>query len=108
MKHITITLGLMASNLAAATPLVAESFQQRGKIIAERMCAACHAVGPTGESAHVAAPPFRVLQNQIDIGQFAQRLRSGLLTGHEDMPMFRFDRESADAIAAYIRSIQTP
>jgi hypothetical protein len=31
-----------------------------------------------------------------------------LLTGHEDMPMFRFDRDDADAMAAYIRSIQGP
>jgi cytochrome c len=108
MKRVTSTLGLLPSLLTTATPLAAEAFQQRGKAIAERMCAQCHAIGRTGDSAHAAAPPFRVLQNQIDISQFAQRLRSGLLTGHDDMPMFRFDRESADAIVAYIRSVQAP
>jgi mono/diheme cytochrome c family protein len=37
-----------------------------------------------------------------------QRIREGLLTGHEDMPMFRFGRNDADAMVAYIRSIQVP
>lgn len=108
MKRITITLGVLAWHLAAVTPLAAETFQQRGKTIAERMCASCHAIGRSGGSPHAAAPPFRSLQDRMDLDAFAQRLRSGLLTGHDDMPMFRFDRESADAVAAYIRSVQGP
>jgi len=108
MKRMMIVIGLLASQLAAAVAPAAESFQQRGQLIAERMCAACHAIGRTGGSPHAAAPPFRILQDRIDIGQLAQRLRDGLLTGHDDMPMFRFDRVSADAITAYIRSVQAP
>jgi mono/diheme cytochrome c family protein len=44
----------------------------------------------------------------MDLSELARRLRRGLLTGHEDMPMFRFKRDDADAMAAYIRSIQGP
>ena len=42
----------------------------------------------------------------MDLSELARRLRRGLLTGHEDMPMFRFKRDDADAMAAYIRSIR--
>ena len=108
MKRVTITIVLVALHLAATAPLAAESFPQRGSAIAERMCAQCHAIGRTGDSPHAAAPPFRILQDRMDIADLAQRLRDGLLTGHQDMPMFRFDRESTDAITAYIRSVQGP
>jgi mono/diheme cytochrome c family protein len=61
-----------------------------------------------GDSPHPAAPRFQFLGNQVDLNKLAQRIREGLLTGHEDMPMFRFDRDDANAITAYIRSIQGP
>jgi mono/diheme cytochrome c family protein len=70
------------------------------------MCGGCHAIGRTGDSAHPAAPRFRSLDNRTDLSKLAQRLRGGLLTGHEDMPMFRFNREDADAMVAYMRSVQ--
>ena len=93
---------LMSSACLAETP------QQRGEVIARGLCSPCHAIGRTGDSPHLAAPRFRSLDNQVDLSKFAQRIREGLLTGHEDMPMFRFDRDDADAMAAYIRSIQGP
>jgi hypothetical protein len=31
-------------------------------------------------------------------------MREGLVIGHDDTPMFRFDRDDADAMVAYIRS----
>jgi hypothetical protein len=34
------------------------------------------------------------------------QLREGLISGHPDMPTFRFSREDARALTAYLRSIQ--
>jgi len=100
---------LVASVLQVALALPASAqYRERGEVLARGMCAGCHAVGRTGDSALPAAPRFRTLGNQIDLSKLAQRIREGLLTGHEDMPMFRFDREDANAMAAYIRSIQAP
>lgn len=87
----------------ALTPL-----QQRGKVLARGMCSGCHAVEITGVSSHPSAPRFASLDNRTDLSKLARRLREGLLTGHEDMPTFRFDREDADAMVAYMRSIQGP
>ena len=47
----------------------------RGEAVVRRMCAACHAVGTTGESVHPSAPPFRQLHRIVDFGGFIERLR---------------------------------
>jgi len=86
----------------------AETPQQRGQEIAQGLCSQCHAIGRSGDSPHAAAPRFRALEDRIDLSKLSRRIREGLLTGHEDMPMFRFDRDDADAMVAYIRSIQGP
>ena len=70
------------------------------------MCAACHAVGATDSSPHSDAPPFRKLEKRLDLDLFVDRLRENLTSGHPDMPTFRFTREDAQALVAYLRSIQ--
>lgn len=80
----------------------------RGKILLTRMCGHCHAVGPSGASAHPAAPAFRRLDRRLDLDTFDERLRQGLFSGHSDMPQFRLTREEARAVQAYLRTIQRP
>jgi cytochrome c len=82
------------------------SLERDGLELAERMCAACHAVGKTGASAHSAAPAFRHLSRRIDLDVFTNQLREGLISGHPDMPTFRFSRDDARALTAYLRYIQ--
>ena len=72
------------------------------------MCSPCHAIGENGSSPHSAAPTFRSLSRRVDLDTFSNRLREGLISGHPDMPMFRFSREDARALTAYLRSIQAP
>jgi mono/diheme cytochrome c family protein len=90
------------------TSFSAETLQQRGEVIARGLCSQCHAIGRQGDSPHPAAPRFRTLDDRIDLSTLSRRIRGGLLTGHQDMPMFRFGRDDADAMVAYIRSIQGP
>lgn len=82
--------------------------ERHGQVLAERMCARCHAVGRTGSSPHDGAPPFRALDRRVDLDTFANRLRDGLFSGHPDMPTFRFTREDACALTAYLRSVEGP
>ena len=110
MQHAQIitlvTAALLTSQVAGACQ--AETAQQRGKVIAQGLCSRCHAIESIGDSPLPAAPRFRSLDVRTDLSKLAGRIRGGLLTGHEDMPMFRFDRDDADAMVAYIRSIQAP
>jgi mono/diheme cytochrome c family protein len=80
---------------------------QHGKALLEAMCARCHAVGKSGGSPHVDAPPFRTFgDDKLYDNDFAQRLQDGLSTMHPDMPTFHFSREDAEDAVDYLRSIQ--
>src|ERR1041384_4551381 len=104
-KSVAASLCLL---LVCSGAVWAETPQQRVEVLARGLCSRCHAIGPIGDSPHPAAPRFRTLDNRTDLSKLAQRIREGLMTGHDDMPMFRFDRNDADAMVAYIRSIQGP
>ena len=86
----------------------ADAFARHGRILVTRMCGTCHAIGKRDASPHVSAPAFRYLERQMDLGELVRRLRRGPLAGHDEMPAFRFTRDEAQAIVAYLRSIQAP
>jgi cytochrome c len=81
---------------------------ERGRVLVTQMCAECHAIGKAGKSPRAGVPAFRQLDRRLDLDTFVDRLREGLDSGHRDMPMFRFTREDAHAVVAYLRSIQAP
>jgi cytochrome c len=71
------------------------------------MCARCHAVGETGQSPHIEAPPFRTFgDNKLYDEDFVGRLQGGLTTIHPNMPTFRFSRRDAEAAVDYLRFVQ--
>lgn len=78
--------------------------RDRGRAIAERECAHCHAVGRTGTSPHVKAPPFRDLHKRYPVQHLAESLAEGIVVGHGDMPEFIFEPDDIDALLAYIAS----
>ena len=62
--------------------------------------------GPAGASPHAEAPPFRTLHERYDVGDLEEALVEGLVSGHPDMPEFEFEPEQAEAIVAYLRSLE--
>ena len=84
------------------------SLKPHGHALVVKMCASCHAIGKNDVSPHDAAPAFRNLDRRTDLDSFANRLRRGLMSGHQDMPTFRFNHDDAYAVSAYVRSIQGP
>jgi mono/diheme cytochrome c family protein len=80
----------------------------RGHTLVSKMCGECHAVGRTGASPHAGAPTFRSIDDHTDLDEFMDRLRAGLQSSHPDMPSFRFSRDDARAVVAYLRSLQGP
>jgi hypothetical protein len=56
-----------------------QSSIKRGEAMMRHMCAACHAIGTTDESAHPSAPPFRQLNRIVDFSGFIERLQDGLI-----------------------------
>lgn len=77
-----------------------------GKAIVEENCAACHAVGPSGNSPLPQAPQFRMLSQHYPVTQLEEAFAEGIITGHPGMPEFDAEPAEIDAIIAYLTSIQ--
>jgi mono/diheme cytochrome c family protein len=103
---IAILIGLAA--LRSDMAIAQDNEVGRGQVMVQKLCGECHATGRTGASPHAGAPTFRSLDDHTDLDEFMDRLRAGLESTHPDMPSFRFSRDDARAVVAYLRSIQGP
>jgi mono/diheme cytochrome c family protein len=101
MKLLPICLGLLFTGAAWA-----QEPAQRGRTLLEDNCASCHAIGKSGDSPRATAPPFRTLNRSFDLDKFQEQLQRGLISGHPDMPEFKFSEDDARGVVAYLRSIQ--
>jgi len=83
--------------------------QRNGKEMLQKMCARCHAVGKTGASPNKLAPTFRSFsENKLYDSDFRERLQNGLTSIHPFMPTFHFNRDDAEEVLNYMKSIQEP
>ncbi len=78
-----------------------------GREIAEAQCARCHAIGSYGDSPNPAAPPFRTALSNYRADVLEEELIQGIRVSHP-MPDFQFNPQGADALIAYLRSVQQP
>lgn len=97
--------------LCAAPAQAQQSLQDadraaQGRVLVQRNCGMCHAVGKTGRSRNPEAPPFRELHQRYDVEMIGEALAEGILTGHPAMPEFRFEPNEVISIILYLRSIQ--
>jgi cytochrome c len=104
----TARLAAAAAILAAIAAPAAAQDVKRGETLLTRDCGRCHAVGRTGDSPHKFAPAFRELAKRYPIESLEEALGEGIMSGHPDMPEFKFDPDEVGAIIAYLKSIQQP
>jgi mono/diheme cytochrome c family protein len=102
---LVLTIGLLWSTFAHA-----RAHEPRtGREMLQQLCARCHAVGRTGSSPNRQAPPFRSFsETKLYDSDFLQRLQDGYSSIHPFMPTFRFNREDAEEVLNYMKSIQEP
>jgi len=101
-----ITAAALLLCLAAAPAAAWEARVERGRALARSECARCHAVGRTGASPLRQAPPFRTLHKRYPVDDLAEALTEGIRTGHPSMPEFRFDPDQAEALIAYLKTLE--
>ena len=92
--------------LAAAPAAAWDARVERGRALARTECARCHAVERTGTSPLRQAPPFRTLHERYPVDDLAEALTEGIRTGHPTMPEFRFEPDQAEALIAYIKTLE--
>ena len=90
---------------AASVGRELETLASDGRAIAEAQCAGCHAVGEYGESPVPEAPIFRTLLTRYRADVLEEELIEGIEVNHR-MPDFQFNPQGADALLAYLRSVQ--
>ena len=104
-RHVWATAGTIVAVMTIGQVATAQNLKH-GEELLVRACASCHAVGRTGESTHKFAPPFRTLGQRYPIESLEEALGEGIMSGHPDMPEFKFDANDVGAIIAYLKSIQ--
>jgi cytochrome c len=105
MRNLVIALTMLGP-LPFAVAQSAPDLEKRGERLVSRYCGPCHGVGRSDASAHAQAPLFRSLGRRYPIRSLEEALGEGILSGHPDMPEFRFEPEEVGAVIAYLESIQ--
>src|SRR5215470_5861832 len=80
---------------------------KRGEALLTKECSRCHAMARTDESRHPQAPLFRTLAKRYPVESLEEALGEGFISGHPDMPEFKFESDDVGAISAYLKSIPT-
>lgn len=94
--------------LASASPGFAgddDEMIAKGKALVEEKCARCHAIGLEDKSPHEKAPPFRDVVEIYPSENLAEALAEGIVSGHPDMPVFKFDPPQIEAFLGYLNSL---
>jgi len=100
MVGLSLAFAISAAGAQDASAL------KRGEALLAKECSRCHATARTGESRHPQAPLFRTLAKRYPIESLEEALGEGLISGHPDMPEFKFEGDDVAAIIAYLKSIQ--
>lgn len=89
-------------------PPPAEVEAARGRALAERFCASCHALAPGQDSGDPRAPPFPSREMQHTAG-LPGRVADLARLGHYSMPPITLTADQTAQITAYIASLgETP
>ena len=78
----------------------------RGHALAQDKCGSCHGVEAFGESPLAEAPTLRALAVKWPLEYLEEALAEGIVTGHEDMPVFVFEPEQIADLLAFLRSLK--
>ena len=100
-----LATAVLVAGLTAAPVIARDPDVQKGRAIAERLCARCHDITAAGLSPLALAPPFRLLPKKYPVEHLAEALAEGIVTGHPDMPQFKFNPREIDALLSFIDSL---
>ena len=96
-------LVLLAAMLAATVGNV-----ERGRALAEKQCARCHAIKGPGPGPLKKAPAFSALGRRYPLENLAEAFAEGIVVGHQElgMPRFAFSSRQIDDLLAYLAAVQ--
>ena len=96
----------MALRLAAAMQPAAAAGSQARRSAARARLRVLPCGRPQRRQSDKDAPAFRTLGQRYPVESLEEALGEGFMSGHPDMPEFKFDADDVGAIIAYLKSIQ--
>lgn len=78
---------------------------KRGYDIAVARCSHCHAISHNDEPPHAIVIPFRHLYTRYPIAMLTDARDRGVISGHDEMPMFTISQTDIRALLSYIDSL---
>lgn len=103
-RGLVMAAGVFLVLVSAAHADEADVIAQ-GKALVEEKCARCHAIGLDDKSPHGKAPPFRDVVEIYPSENLAEALAEGIVSGHPDMPVFKFEPPQIEAFLGYLNSL---
>ena len=104
---------LLATALAASLAAIATAAQpatdpalERGRHLAERDCAMCHAIDAMGRSPNPSAPTFQAIRLRYNPIALEKRLAPWPAHGHSTMPPRTLSTSDVPDLVAYIQSLE--
>lgn len=101
----SLVAGLLVCSAAGADAAGTGQLRSRGKVILEKNCGRCHAIGAVGASPLAQAPPMRDVYVRFAPRELQAELREGMVSKHRAMPQIDFSDEDVDAILAYLYAL---
>ncbi len=102
---------LMPATLLAALlsvpvpPALCDTTAEDGARFAAEKCGRCHAVRAGEDSPHTIAPSFMRFQEAYPIDMLVEARRTGIVAGHDEMPMFEFTPDEIRALLLHIDTL---
>jgi len=103
---VRLLIGGLYTVFAVSAACAQDAALKRGETLLAKECSRCHATARTDQRRHPQAPLFRTLAKRYPIESLEEALGEGLISGHPDMPEFKFEGDDVGAIIAYLKSIQ--
>ncbi len=107
MVRLAVLAIVIGVGFASAVQAGDEEMIAQGKALVEEKCAKCHAIGRDDTSPHEKAPPFRDVVEIYPSENLAEALAEGIVSGHPDMPVFKFEPPQIEAFLGYLNSLST-
>lgn len=79
---------------------------EKGKNLADELCAKCHSIEKTGQSINKEAPPFRTFSEKWPLENLEEALAEGIVVGHDEMPEFKFNPDQITDFLAFLSSLK--
>lgn len=111
LLHLVSSVGAAWLIAVTSTSLAADDRSDpaaRGRVIAEQLCARCHAISGPGPSPVPTAPLFSRFERKWPVEYLEEALAEGLVAGHGPvrMPEFVFWPDEIRDLLAYLKSVQ--